>query len=843
MPALLDPRRSDIRRWRDAARAHMRKQASLGGDGQDVPFEQALASLAHAYLKDKAPGLLDYEVGFQLMDRSEDNSKAVGVRGFKVGSKLLLAPVFFINGDLKGHELLWIKNDDQFVPLKENWINYLLQKRPLSLGEGIDKDTRRVGVRPPEFNRLVHSPTKFASTLPSWLREGMPGLAYALTTDPYSDPRYDNMRRLPDLLKAGGARMIRSLLKYAEAYPGIARGLDEFYDLPTMRTILEGLRQEKSASVLSGPDVVPRRSAPAWFSGRSVLGEYGPQHPIKTGALQVYTYDTGQLSKVPKTLPEPDAAKLLRERVLIKDDRDDDQVSRAYNVQTSRTLTNPDETGLYDVLIKPDTFEKLLVIVGPHGPDGRKVFATVVRAEGDTKGWINIHQSYIWTSKKYSDEDWSEWARKLPQASELSDGEGQYVLVSEQKRDGTLPFIVEGSVGDPEGYKIFNVRFDMFSARPRQAYMKGLSNRTYFETRLSDDTEIYDRWSNGERIHITGRRGATLRSRYGDVYVPEGFRLLKVEEAEYDDDQWKAPEDDPKTVTRPIKSLTGGKGESKTPPLSPAQMVDVELGLWQQKIGSTIPHDRLRLSYNGISAHINDGPYLNGRDALVSLVRDHGFREKVARQMLDLCYENRYRSGGAARDFRVEYAPWVKQADPYLTGSDAPSAPSIPEAQFGGDPFMGSQVLTQFPQEDMIPVQGMRADPANRDLYRPHVDPDPHAAQVATQAAAQGQREIFDTSILGGLLKVTRDDQLTDQFIPDLMKGMDRLGRILFQIYWHRDAFEERYGKTHVPELEDMLRNSFEDMGDTVLDLRQKTIEADPGTEQRRLDFKSDTNE
>jgi hypothetical protein len=137
----------------------------------------------------------------------------------------------------------------------------------------------------------------------------------------------------------------------------------------------------------------------------------------------------------------------------------------------------------------------------------------------------------------------------------------------------------------------------------------------------------------------------------------------------------------------------------------------------------------------------------------------------------------------------------------------------------------------------------MRPDPGNRDLYRPNVEPDSRAARVATEAAASGQREIFDTSILGGLLKVTSDDQLTDQYLGDLMKGMDRLGRILFQLYWHREAFEERYGKTHVPELEDMLRNSFEDLGDLVLDLRQKTIEADPGARLQRIDFGSEKDE
>jgi hypothetical protein len=845
-----DRYRSEIVRRRAVLNGHVVKHAELGGDGQDQQFEQAFASLAHAYLKDRAPGLLDYEVGFQLIDRNEDNSKAIGVRGFKVGSQILFAPVFFIDGDLKGHELLYIKNDDQFVPLKENWINYLLQKKPMTLGEGIHRDTRRVGVRRPTLGRLVHSPSKYASTMPGWLQEGLPGLAYAATTNPYTDARYKDMRGLPELLKEGGIRAVRALLKYAEAYPGIARGLDQFYDMSKIKGLLADLKREKTAaavsSVLSGLDVAPRRPMPGWARGRSVLGDMEPYNPIKTGSLQVYTYDYGNRMKPTTALDEPDTEKLLEDALLIKDERQQDEgISHAFNVETRRALTNPSETGLYDVMVKPDVFEKMVVLIGPHGTCGRKIFATVARAEGDTKGWINIHPSYIWASKQYSDEDWKTWAGGLPDADTLTgDSDGQYIIVGHNKADGTLPFVVEGTVGDPDGYKILNVHFDLFSGRPRPAAMRGVTLWSFYESRITDNSEVYDRWIDGERIHVGGRVGAEMRSKLGDVFVPEDFRVLKVEEADYDDDQWDPPEEDVTTkLFRPLKSLTGGKGESKTPPVSPAQILDVEMGLWRQKIGSTIPHDRLRVTFDGSSAHIDDGPYLSEKQAIAHLVRDKGFRENTARAMLKMACENQFKQGGPAQEFRVEYAPWVKYAaNPYLLDEGA-VAPSIPDPRYDQDSYMGSYVPSQKPQEDFLPVEGMQADPANRELYRPIVEPDPQAAHAATEAAATGQKEIFDTSILGGLLKTTRDDQLTDRYLGDLMKGMDRVGRILFQLYWHRESFEERYGKTHVPELEDMLRNSFEDLGDLVLDLKQKTIEPDPGQASQRIDFKSDTND
>jgi hypothetical protein len=80
----------------------------------------------------------------------------------------------------------------------------------------------------------------------------------------------------------------------------------------------------------------------------------------------------------PEGLTEEDQEKLLKEKVLIRDQRDDKDVSVPYNVQAEKKLFNPTETGLYHVLVKPGDFEKCLVIVNPHGPHGRKQFCTVV---------------------------------------------------------------------------------------------------------------------------------------------------------------------------------------------------------------------------------------------------------------------------------------------------------------------------------------------------------------------------------------------------------------------------------------------------------------------------------
>lgn len=137
---------------------NLEKWADIGGE-QESGFEQAFSSLAYSYLTDKAPRLLDYCVGFQLVDRNEDNTKAMGVFGFKIGKQWLYAPVFFLNGDLKGHELLYIKNQDLFVPMKENWVNYIMSRKPHLLGEGSPRDVFQLGGLSPNIERLTYPPS------------------------------------------------------------------------------------------------------------------------------------------------------------------------------------------------------------------------------------------------------------------------------------------------------------------------------------------------------------------------------------------------------------------------------------------------------------------------------------------------------------------------------------------------------------------------------------------------------------------------------------------------------------------------------------------------------------
>jgi hypothetical protein len=155
-----------------------------------------------------------------------------------------------------------------------------------------------------------------------------------------------------------------------------------------------------------------------------------------------------------------------------------------------------------------------------------------------------------------------------------------------------------------------------------------------------------------------------------------------------------------------------------------------------------------------------------------------------------------------------------------------------------GSPMSGyaPQVTTQ---QDFMGVPEMSAQQTDPSVYdnNPEAMPDPASVQTANNAAQTGQKEVFDASMISGLLKAVRDTTLVDRYLGDLMKALDSLGRLMMSFYYHQEEFADRYGQSEMPEMEDALRNSFEDLGDLVISLRTHSVEpdeadtSDPGLE------------
>lgn len=747
------------------------KQADIGGD-QEGGFEQSFASLAYAYMQDKAPRLLDYLIGFQLLDRNDDNTKAAAVFGFKLDKQWVYAPVFFINGDLKGHELLYLKDQDAFVPLKENWVNYLLSRKPHVLGEGIPQQPQELGARMPDLRALAVPPLngKFASAR-EWVLPYMPIAAAAQVKAAALLTKFDGLADRLDLRNALSQhpQLVKAAMDLTANSPQLKAAFDKFYGPDLFRDCLlayKSANQVKQASVLGGRKV-------ATTTYKSVVGKRAaadePKVKIKVDNDEVFT----------QNLPaqEEEKEKLLRDGYLIEDHRDGDEVSVAYNTQVQMALVNPDETGLFDVLMRPGQFDRCLVISNPHSNRARHGFCTVIRL-GDKKNWANADRQALWTREQESKEDFRDWFKGA--GSDKPSVGGVYVAVTEGA-SGTVPFRIRKDLGDG----LYEV-----------SYAEGVDYRYRRPTYLPDHEDTKDCCDpcnyDVDLLQINTRAGTSFRSVHGTLYVPSEAKFVTVRKP-------KEKKDGEDTYVSSYLPNAGDSYEDDSPVIQPGNLADVQMAIMQKTAG-------LKIVVQGSEAIIDTKRY-STKQALFALVRDYGFREKTAEWMLN----EATRLDGCR--FRVKFA------------NGYPMAPAMPEPTYGYDDYSGVQTIN--PMEDNRPVDGMSSAMTDPSIYSNAQPPEPdyQAMEMGQQASQTGQKDVFDTAMLGSLLKTVRQESIVDRFLGDLMKALDRLGRILFLFYYRNEEFIDRYGKSDAPELEDTIRNAFEMLGDLILFLKAKTVD------------------
>jgi hypothetical protein len=997
--------------WRDKKAdykhlKHWMKQATIGGE-QSEGFEQAFSSLAYAYLKDKAPRLLDFIIGFQLVERNDDNTKAVGIFGFKVGEQWLYAPVFFLNGDLKGHELLYLKKQDMFVPMKENWVNHVISRKPHVLGEASAKNTFQLGGLLPNLNRLANPPvaTKFSSDLgfncSEWAQPFLPFLAavvadrndilFARHTKVAENLDMRNVLRSFPLLKAAYEKMY-------QAYPLIKEGFDKFYgpnfwadmasvaledaksivktsadpssfrtrgqmnmptavdmNKPMMNTGASGgsfplsmmnfngqsLTPQSGQNVASQPNSnlnsmsltgtgTPRAQTGAMFAqntGRStpnapqlaagnkpagllpsankvpttpVSAQMKPKtaydvtdstkesrcwegyepvpgkkpysddscrktgskqkeekksfdilpaaretHPIKTGALKI-TMQNIQMSGdaddfdgdiLKNILPDEiqdkiadmmkrsaeadndvtitdgdnkrlnstddDRKKLLDDGVLITDKRDSQDVSMAFNTQVKMELMNPNESGVYEVLEKPGTFTEMVVLSNPASGRGRENTVLVVRKD-DPRSWLHTHRTNVFV--KSCDcplpSVFREWVNGLSDISDCKVG-NTYVAIHEIG-SGTCPFEVTEVLSNG-AYRVSWLDHADLS-RPGN-----LAARTCMHPQ-NDNLNGYKSWD--AKITINNRPGTNLRTVAGEMFIPSDYKVIKVREK----NDTSRKDDSPFTFMPCCESKPFQSGSRSDPsPIELGNLVNIQLMLYE-KMAS------LKIQDTGTDFYIQSATHGNHRlkkmAAVIHLVADHGLAEKQARVML------KEASAVAKHNSATSY--FVKHAAPFNNSvlAGGPNTPGFPEPFYGQEPVGRGMYPARYPEEYTSLVPGMDSNLTDPKIYDPFYMPDTKAMFVGQQASQAGQKEVFDTAMISGMLKTVRQDSLVDKYLGDLMKALDKLGRILFLFYWHQEEFEDRYGKQDLPELEDTLRNAFEVLGDLVLFLKEKTVQS-----------------
>lgn len=375
------------------------KSASLGSEGNDTSFEEMFAKVARSYLQDKAPALVPYDIGFQVVERNEDDTKALGVTGFKIHGSLLFSPVFFINGELKGHELLRMADQNLWIPLKEPWINEVFRKKPILIGEKNPKNDKAYSS--PDLSELVYIPSKMASWIPKEF--------YPIYRDIASHAKKSMAKSASVLMrsinpinhiKSASFNGLQKLNTILTEYPLIKHAFDQIHPGGA-----KAIKDELDRRILLKTSLTNRVSMPYKRAEKYA------------NAVRFVSYSVSiSGSNLPLGLSDKEREKLLRDGFLVQDERDDDEVSSVVEYDNRmNTLQNPTTTGMYEVMTEPGKFKKMAVVY-----TNKKYFVI----DPSSHDAIQLKNSEIWTTQKYPASDYIKWVNGLPTEDGGSDSIG-----------------------------------------------------------------------------------------------------------------------------------------------------------------------------------------------------------------------------------------------------------------------------------------------------------------------------------------------------------------------------------------------------------------------------------
>ena len=419
---------------------------------------------------------------------------------------------------------------------------------------------------------------------------------------------------------------------------------------------------------------------------------------------------------------------------------------------------------------------------------------------------MNTHPTNVFADQVSEREEWQDWfnGSDCCEASDLQEG-GEYLAISETG-SASAPFHIQSDYGEGRYRVDFRCHIEWNETRP--ATMPRLEN-AYSST--GNEPSTY-----GAMLYVDkeGKKGTKIKAIAGELRVPGDFKFVKL----------SSPQKPEPGELMPCSSYGS---RSDMPPINLGKIDDIQL-LFHEKTSA------LKVYNNGTDVYFTTAEGTNRmseKAAFLHLIGGFGLTEKVAKDILDHSQQK------TQVRYRVSFAPGYsleKAAAPNISMlANGPSVP-LPE-DFGDERTVenygpNTAVATQMGGEQAIRIDDMSADNTDPSVYDPFQNYQAEdlqtSLQIAQRAGQEGQKEVFDTTMVAGMLKSVRQDSIIERYLGSLVEALDSLGRLLMNFYWHQEEFEDRYGKSDLPELEDSIRNAFESLGDITLFLKEKTIES-----------------
>ena len=768
----------------------------------DEDVEKAFLDQAYLHVQNKATPLMKspFRVGFEIVHKNDENTRMVGIFVFRINQHYLFVPVFFVNGSIKGTDLLYREDVKRFVPLNNEWCTYLIQLNVMDEGKGISQRERQFTrdqmnltdlVEPPEVFRFHR---KYASVCDSneeltYLKAATAKMLEKLAS--ISDPDHDSvLRRF--IINHGGFNSIKKLANTAKHDFDFAKALMLASHPDNYMPKLDPYPKQAAAEhlVVVHSSVLKNKNVKS-ASAREMCQGYKIDDYRKEAMANdvVYVDNTAQISMV-------EAPGVYD--ILLADGTNRKMLVGYYlNMNTTCGDSPPATISSYD----PGSIDKRrrdLVLIDTENRHSKTIYVTDQQWPfGDYDGKIedgsmlqDMSEADAGTAYRIYDTEAQSFSEPFYVARKEKDPSGLTALYCVNYNTGDAPnrpLLVNPDIRDYDPKdNIFGTKCKLvrIAHRLEDGYNKDMGKRVYFEDQLG----IGGKHTLNAFIFENNFKKASVMAMPNDKYLVKTARTK---------DKWTQ---ELSKMSAKIRLMLDCALREETAD-EVIKLADVKSGKVEDDDLVLAEVARERASKNWLKpVHVKR--------------QDVGLEEwEAAKKQLRV---KRASQGQARYDFvydgtklahNLRFNDWP---DFYERSNDEFGVLEQPWTNYILDTESDKPIIEQH----RIGDRWSQDDSGAIDTMNP--------MQLYDLSKNKGMGNLFEHGVVGELVKTYDAAGLVQTYIPDMEKALDRVGRIIFLFYWKPEDFAQAYGSDDQTDMENKLLSNFKSLGEMVLDLLQR---------------------
>lgn len=782
---------------------------------KETDAEIAFYRASSTVMEDKASPFFtnDYYLGFEIVKTNDAFTKMVGIYVFRVNKHILYAPVFYVNGQVKGTEFLYNVDEKKFVYLNPDWCNYFIGLYEES-GDGtaVDMSIANQGKQDIEMMRIA-TPLYKTSSLKKFASELN-----------LSDTDQDDFSSFTSMYDSVFKTFVESKdVDYSPLHKFLkSAGIDAWNKLA------EALRSDKEFA----NNVV----------GLCDESDYIPMDVLEEArTLQVKkaseTSQPKNLLVLHKGIFNKNAVKTAAEQITkgysFEDNRDEDQLDMIYDADPDQDWAgiSTNAPSVYDILTTDGSTVRCVAIVG--NSDYGKTPALLVSIDPERKGIIQYYDINS-PEELYNKEDENV---KAPGVHDPVVGNFRNILAIEEKdsdkREEDLTKVLKEK---PEVGKIYGI-WD-----PEYCY---ISDEAFYVGEVKDNADD----PKGYTVKVYPIQGYD-KFKPWEALVQGKDEIIQVNpSAQYPMYDLKVFQPSMRWIELPTETIDLAKkmkAEFKIDDAFSFKKKDYRIdiiqaewvpGNWANLYANTlVKHSSVGhgyVNYNGDGSYnLNIAGFkfanVNVMGAMALLMGNVNISEETADYIIKHANDSQKRGEDYKFLFKKFADRIILNPDPdFFEGfdSDLNIPYEIPETRalmtdetsYAPPAPRYGDMMTPTLMDAASNTEGVsREDPSD---FLQTATPN----MLAEFAQRSGQRSVFEHGIVSVLSQVSDAQMYINDFLPSLRDGMDKLARLLFLIIISPQNFVKYYGSDDIKGLENSVLACFRQLSELTLDLIQKT--------------------